>query len=136
MSWLTSFWGTEEQRFDRAVKTATAGESKAAIIQFDALDTEVIGHVVDKFLVELETQLDAKKVTIDVDAAARGWLAEHGYDAVMGARPMSRLIQDKIKKPLSEELLFGRLVNGGHVSVTVRDDDIAVEYELETEQTT
>jgi len=107
-----------------------------AIIQFNALTPETISHVVDKFLVELETQLDAKKVTIEVDSVARAWLAEHGYDAVMGARPMARLIQDKIKKLLAEELLFGRLVNGGHVCVTVRDDDIAVEFELETEQAT
>ncbi|MGR8921585.1 MAG: ATP-dependent Clp protease ATP-binding subunit ClpA, partial [Gammaproteobacteria bacterium] len=71
-----------------------------AIIQFAALDQETISHVVDKFLVELETQLDGKKVTIDVDTEARVWLAEHGYDAIMGARPMSRLIQEKVKKPL------------------------------------
>ncbi|MEQ8231487.1 MAG: AAA family ATPase, partial [Gammaproteobacteria bacterium] len=107
-----------------------------AVIQFNALAPETIVHVVDKFLVELETQLDAKKVTIEVDADARSWLAEHGYDALMGARPMSRLIQEKIKKPLAEELLFGRLVNGGHVRVTVQGDDIAVEFEVETEQTT
>ena len=107
-----------------------------AIIQFGALSPETISHVVDKFLVELETQLDGKKVTMDVDADARLWLAEHGYDAIMGARPMSRLIQEKIKKPLAEELLFGRLAHGGHVLITVKGDDIAVELEAETEQTT
>ena len=95
-----------------------------------------ISHVVDKFLVELESQLDSKKVSIDVDTEARVWLAEHGYDRVMGARPMSRLIQDKIKKPLAEELLFGRLENGGHVNITVVDNDLAVEFEVEEEQTT
>ncbi len=107
-----------------------------AVIQFGALDPETISYVVDKFLVELETQLDDKKVSIDVDADARLWLAEHGYDLVMGARPMSRLIQEKIKKPLAEELLFGRLASGGNVVVTVKDDDIAVELETEAEQTT
>ncbi|MGE4617885.1 MAG: AAA family ATPase, partial [Gammaproteobacteria bacterium] len=104
-----------------------------AVIQFDALDPETISYVVDKFLVELETQLDGKKVSIDVDADARLWLAEHGYDLIMGARPMSRLIQEKIKKPLAEELLFGQLASGGNVVVTVKDDDIAVELETEAE---
>jgi ATP-dependent Clp protease ATP-binding subunit ClpA len=107
-----------------------------AVIQFDALDPETISYVVDKFLVELETQLDGKKVSIDVDADARLWLAEHGYDLIMGARPMSRLIQEKIKKPLAEELLFGQLASGGNVVVTVKDDDIAVELETEAEHTT
>ena len=107
-----------------------------AVIQFDALDPETISYVVDKFLVELETQLDGKKVSIDVDADARLWLAEHGYDLIMGARPMSRLIQEKIKKPLAEELLFGQLGSGGNVVVTVKDDDIAVELETEAEHTT
>ncbi|MBI4692811.1 MAG: ATP-dependent Clp protease ATP-binding subunit ClpA [Gammaproteobacteria bacterium] len=101
------------------------------IIKFQSLDPATIAHVVDKFLVELESQLDAKKVNIDVDTAARGWLAEHGHDLLMGARPMARLIQDRIKKPLAEELLFGRLSNGGHVLVTVRGDDLAVDIEVE-----
>ncbi len=103
-----------------------------AVIQFQALDTQTIAHVVDKFLIELESQLDAKKVTMDVVSAARAWLAEHGYDRLMGARPMGRLIREKIRKPLAEELLFGRLVRGGHVTVVVRDDDLAVDIEAET----
>ncbi|MBI2801920.1 MAG: ATP-dependent Clp protease ATP-binding subunit ClpA [Gammaproteobacteria bacterium] len=102
-----------------------------ATIFFKALDPVTINHVVDKFLVELESQLDGKKVSLEVDHAAREWLAEHGYDRLMGARPMSRLIRDKIKKALAEELLFGRLANGGHVIVTVRNDDIAVDLEVE-----
>ncbi len=102
-----------------------------AIIQFKALDPMTIAHVVDKFLVELESQLDSKKVTLDVDQEARAWLAEHGYDPLMGARPMSRLIREKMKKALAEELLFGRLSNGGHVVVTVREDDIAIDIEVE-----
>ncbi len=107
-----------------------------AIIEFSALAPDTVSHVVDKFLVELETQLDAKKVTMEVDSAARLWLAEHGYDPVMGARPMARLIQDKIKKSLAEDILFGRLANGGHVVITIKNDDIAVEFEEETEQAT
>ena len=102
-----------------------------ATIFFKALDPETINHVVDKFLVELESQLDGKKVSLEVDHAAREWLALHGYDRLMGARPMSRLIRDKIKKALAEELLFGRLANGGHVVVTVRNDDIVVDLEVE-----
>jgi ATP-dependent Clp protease ATP-binding subunit ClpA len=107
-----------------------------AVIQFGSLDPQTITHVVDKFLVELETQLDGKKVSLEVDDKARAWLAEHGYDPIMGARPMSRLIQDKIKKPLAEELLFGRLTGGGDVLVTVVDEEIAVEIQVEEEQTT
>ncbi len=97
------------------------------IIQFNPLDPETIGHVVDKFLVELETQLDTKKVTMDIDSEAKVWLAEHGHDAIMGARPMARLIQEKIKKPLAEQLLFGGLQGGGHIFITVRDGELVVE---------
>lgn len=95
-----------------------------AIIQFSALDKRTIVNVVDKFLIELEAQLDEKKVTIEVTEAARAWLAEHGYDRIMGARPMARLIQDKVKRPLAEELLFGRLEHGGHVIIEMEDDGI------------
>ncbi|MFT4561516.1 MAG: ATP-dependent Clp protease ATP-binding subunit ClpA [Gammaproteobacteria bacterium] len=98
-----------------------------AIIQFNPLDPETIGHVVDKFLIELEAQLDTKKVTMDVDSEAKVWLAEHGHDPIMGARPMARLIQDKIKKPLAEQILFGDLQGGGHIFVTVRDGELVVE---------
>jgi len=100
-----------------------------AIIQFNPLDPETIGHVVDKFLIELETQLDTKKVTMDIDAEAKVWLAEHGHDPKMGARPMARLIQDKIKKPLAEQLLFGDLQGGGQIFISVRDGEIVVEYD-------
>lgn len=95
-----------------------------AIIQFSALDKRTIVNVVDKFLIELEAQLDDKKVTIEVSEAARAWLAEHGYDKIMGARPMARLIQDKVKRPLAEELLFGRLEHGGHVIIELEGDGI------------
>jgi ATP-dependent Clp protease ATP-binding subunit ClpA len=98
-----------------------------SIIEFNPLDPVTIQNVVDKFLVELQTQLDDKKVIMDVDESARIWLGTNGYDKVMGARPMARIIQEKIKKPLAEELLFGRLEHGGHIVVTEKDDDIAVE---------
>ncbi len=108
-----------------------------AIIQFNPLDPRTITNVVDKFLIELEAQLEQKKVTVECSDEAREWLAVHGYDKIMGARPMARLIQDKIKRPLAEELLFGSLVNGGNVIVTMKNDDIHVEVELEqsTEET-
>jgi ATP-dependent Clp protease ATP-binding subunit ClpA len=97
------------------------------IVQFKALTPVTIAQVVDKFLIELEAQLESKKVTLEVDDEGRNWLALRGYDPKMGARPMARVIQDHIKRRLAEELLFGRLMNGGHVAVTVRDDDLQVE---------
>jgi len=92
-----------------------------AIIQFKPLDPAVITQVVDKFIYELEAQLQEKQVTLDVEDSAREWLAEHGFDARMGARPMARVIQEHIKKPLAEQLLFGSLVNGGHVVIRAED---------------
>ncbi|MCU7853874.1 MAG: ATP-dependent Clp protease ATP-binding subunit ClpA [Candidatus Thiodiazotropha sp. (ex Monitilora ramsayi)] len=90
-----------------------------AIIQFSGLSQEHIAKVVDKFIFELEGQLQEKQVSLIVEPEARVWLAEHGYDPKMGARPMARLIQEEIKKPLAEELLFGKLIGGGTVRVDV-----------------
>ena len=98
-----------------------------AIIQFNPLSRESIGFVVDKFVNELELQLQEKKVILHLDEAARLWLGEHGFEPKMGARPMARVIQESIKKPLAEELLFGRLVDGGEVSITVKDDKLEFE---------
>ena len=98
-----------------------------AIIHFNPLDKRTISNIVDKFLIELEAQLDDKKVTIEITEDAREWLAENGYDKVMGARPMSRLIQKIIKRPLAEELLFGKLMNGGHVIASLDNNLIKVE---------
>ena len=98
-----------------------------AIVQFKALTPVIITQVVDKFLIELEAQLESKKVTLEVDTEGRTWLAGRGYDPKMGARPMARIIQESIKRRLAEELLFGRLVNGGHVIVTVGDGELQVE---------
>ncbi|HCC43395.1 MAG TPA: ATP-dependent Clp protease ATP-binding subunit ClpA [Gammaproteobacteria bacterium] len=101
-----------------------------AIIQFAALSKEVIKTVVDKFLVEIQVQLDDKKVQLDVTDEAREWLAENGYDEKMGARPMQRLIQNSIKKELAEDILFGKLANGGGlVRVRVGDDGLILEIE-------
>jgi ATP-dependent Clp protease ATP-binding subunit ClpA len=91
-----------------------------AVIQFKALDTNVILNVVDKFLIELESQLEAKKVSMTVTDTARHWLAEKGYDPKMGARPMARVIQDEIKQVLANELLFGELTNGGRVKIDIK----------------
>ena len=102
-----------------------------AIIQFAALDTAVIGNVVDKFLVELQAQLDDKHVQLDVDTDARAWLAEKGYDPLMGARPMARVIQEHLKKPLAELILFGVLADkGGKVRVSVNDGKLHLEAEV------
>ena len=103
-----------------------------AIVQFAPLSPSVIETVVDKLLTELQAQLDQKRVTLEVDEAARAWLAKEGYDEKMGARPMQRLIQDKIKRPLAEDLLFGRLAEkGGVVHITARDGELALEVEGE-----
>ena len=100
-----------------------------AIIQFKALDSKTILHVVNKFLLELEVQLEAKHVVLDIDDEARAWLAKNGYDKKMGARPMARLIQEQIKRPLAEELLFGKLSNGGRVNVGVEEDKLTFAIE-------
>jgi len=93
-----------------------------AIIQFAPLDVTSIKRVVDKLVVELEAKLGSNNVTIELDDLAREWIAERGYDPKMGARPMARIIQEQIKRPLAEELLFGALSDGGHVRITVKDD--------------
>ena len=98
-----------------------------SVVQFGSLPPEVIKTVVDKFLVKLQGQLDDKKVFLTVDEEARNWLAVQGYDTKMGARPMDRLIQEKIKKPLAEEVLFGALSQrGGNVHVTVANDALKI----------
>jgi ATP-dependent Clp protease ATP-binding subunit ClpA len=100
-----------------------------AIVQFKSLDINIVTSVVDKFIFELEAILADKNVTLTLEADARIWLAEHGYDEKMGARPMARLIQEAVKKPLAEDLLFGRLVDGGHVRIYVEDDKLAFSVE-------
>ena len=94
-----------------------------SIIQFASLDINSVKRVVDKLVVELEAKLDSNNVTFELDDAARQWIAERGYDPKMGARPMARIIQEHIKRPLAEELLFGSLADGGHVRITVDKND-------------
>jgi ATP-dependent Clp protease ATP-binding subunit ClpA len=101
------------------------------IIWFNHLDEEVILHVVDKFIVELQTQLDKKSVCLEITDQARQWLAKEGYDKTMGARPMARLIQDKLKKPLANEILFGALTEGGVVKIKVKAKKLHFEFEKE-----
>jgi len=100
-----------------------------AIVEFASLDRKTISHVVDKFIIELEAQLQDKAVTIEVNNEAREWLAEHGFDPAMGARPMARVIKEHIKKPLAEALLFGELVDGGHVRVSLKEGELSFEIE-------
>ncbi len=109
-----------------------------AIVQFNSLDFDTILRVVDKFLIELEMLLQESEVSITVSPEARQWLAENGFDPIMGARPMKRVIQEQVKAKLADELLFGKLADGGSVSLDVADDELKVtvrEKELLLEQT-
>jgi len=99
-----------------------------ATITFAGLTQEIVGCVVEKFVMQLEAQLADRNVTIELSSAAKEWLAERGYDRLYGARPLGRVIQEYIKKPLAEELLFGKLVKGGSVKVALRDDKLEFEF--------
>ncbi len=101
-----------------------------AIIQFGSLDDQSVIRVVDKLVVELEAKLGSNNVTLELDDGARHWIAERGYDPKMGARPMARVIQEHIKRPLADELLFGKLADGGHVRITVGTDN-ELEFSIE-----
>src|SRR5438270_703774 len=103
-----------------------------ATIPFARLPETVIARVVDKFILQLEEQLADRNVTIELDATARAWLAEKGYDPLFGARPLARVIQEHIKKPLAEELLFGLLAKGGVVRVSHKDDEDKLSFEFES----
>ncbi|MCG9710807.1 ATP-dependent Clp protease ATP-binding subunit ClpA [Pseudoalteromonas sp. Isolate3] len=103
------------------------------IIWFNHLEKEVILQVVDKFIVELQAQLDKKSVNLELTSKAREWLADKGYDKAMGARPMARVIQDELKKPLANAILFGELADGGSVKVAVKDKKIHFDFETNLE---
>ncbi len=105
-----------------------------AVIQFNGLDEATIERVVEKLLVEFEAQLEAKRVVVHMDDAARSWVAHKGYDPKMGARPMARVIQEHIKRPLAEELLFGKLVDGGQVRISVNADGSGLDLECSTNE--
>jgi ATP-dependent Clp protease ATP-binding subunit ClpA len=98
-----------------------------AVVPFGYLPPAVVARVVDKFILQLEMQLADRGVHIDLDEEARQWLTTRGYDKLYGARPMGRLVQEKIKQPLAEELLFGKLINGGEVKVRIRENVPAFE---------
>jgi ATP-dependent Clp protease ATP-binding subunit clpA len=122
--------GTKEGEDEEAIKRLFTPEFRNrldATIAFAPLSSEVINRVVDKFVAQLEGQLADRNVTIALTDEARAWLAERGYDKLYGARPLGRVIQENIKKPLADELLFGQLVKGGHVLVKVVDDKLAFE---------
>jgi len=121
---------------DEAVKKMFSPEFRNridAIVPFGYLPPEVVSRVVDKFILQLELQLADQNVHIQFDSDARAWLAKQGYDRMYGARPMARVIQEKVKKPLAEELLFGKLANGGEVHVSLKEEDgkdTALSFEL------
>lgn len=119
---------TQDNALDdmEAVKKAFSPEFRNrldSVIRFNGLDSENIRQVVKKFLLELEHQLSDKHVTLEVDDAVIGWLADKGYDSAMGARPMARVIQQQIKRPLADELLFGKLAKGGNIKVSLQQDE-------------
>ena len=121
---------SKEDAGDEAVKRMFSPEFRNrldATVPFSYLLTEVISRVVDKFILQLELQLAEQNVHIQFDSDARSWLAEHGYDKLYGARPMARLLQDKVKQPLAEELLFGKLNHGGEVHVSLKDGALSFE---------
>jgi ATP-dependent Clp protease ATP-binding subunit ClpA len=121
---------SKEDAGDEAVKKMFAPEFRNrldAIVPFSYLPTGVVSRVVDKFLLQLELQLAEQNVHIQFDSEARAWLAERGYDKLYGARPVARLLQEKVKQPLAEELLFGKLANGGEVHVSLKDGAMAFE---------
>jgi ATP-dependent Clp protease ATP-binding subunit ClpA len=121
---------SKEDASDEAVKKMFTPEFRNrldAIVPFAYLGQETVSRVVDKFILKLELQLAEQNVHIQFDGDARQWLGKRGYDRLYGARPMARLIQEKVKQPLAEELLFGKLSQGGEVHVSVKDDKLAFE---------
>ncbi len=119
---------SKEDAGDEAVKRMFTPEFRNrldAIVPFAYLGSEVIARVVDKFILQLELQLAEQNVHIQFDSEARAWLGERGYDKLYGARPMARLIQEKVKQPLAEELLFGKLANGGEVQVVIKENALS-----------
>jgi ATP-dependent Clp protease ATP-binding subunit ClpA len=124
--------GKAEDEVDEALKRTFTPEFRNrldAVVQFHALTQEIIRQVVQKFVMQLEAQLADRHVTIETDEEAADWLAKNGFDELYGARPLGRVIQENIKKPLADEILFGRLVKGGHVRVVLKDGKLAFEIE-------
>ncbi len=129
MGFVTQDHSTDTMEALKKVFTPEFRNRLDAIIQFNSLSEEHILNVVDKFLFELQSQLDDKKVVLEVDPDAREWIARTGYDQKMGARPMRRVIQEHIKKEIADELLFGQLVHGGKILVSCNDDGLVFNFE-------
>ena len=124
--------GKAEDEVDEALKRTFTPEFRNrldAVVQFHPLTPEIIRQVVQKFVMQLEAQLADRHVTIETDDDASDWLAKNGFDELYGARPLARVIQEHIKKPLADEILFGRLTKGGHVRVVLKDGKLAFEIE-------
>tara|TARA_Y100000034_G_scaffold136990_1_gene218064 strand:+ start:869 stop:3142 length:2274 start_codon:yes stop_codon:yes gene_type:complete len=121
-----------EHKADEAIKEVFSPEFRNRlneIIWFNNLSTDVIGNVVDKFVTQLSVKLEDKNIEIKLTKGAKEWFAENGYDSAMGARPMARLIEEKIKKPLANEILFGQLTKGGKVKVGIEKEELKITYE-------
>jgi ATP-dependent Clp protease ATP-binding subunit ClpA len=117
---------------DQAIKNAFSPEFRNRLdgtIAFVQLDMKIMERIVDKFVVELESQLSDKKVCLHLTAEARGWLAKKGHDPVFGARPLGRLISEKIKQALAEEILFGKLERGGHVRIGLKGEEMTFSFQ-------
>ncbi len=131
---MPGFGASGDERFgdtDEAFKRMFSPEFRNRLdakVDFAPLDPKVMGQIVDKFIAELGTQLAERKVKIDLSAAARAYLAKKGYDPMNGARPLGRVIQDEIKRPLTDEMLFGKLASGGAVRVDVADDKVTFAF--------
>ncbi|HEX5262575.1 MAG TPA: AAA family ATPase, partial [Phenylobacterium sp.] len=126
--------GKQDDEADEAIKRVFTPEFRNrldAVVAFKSLTPEIIRQVVQKFVIQLEAQLADRHVTIETSDEAADWLAKNGFDELYGARPLARVIQENIKKPLADEILFGKLVKGGHVKVVLKDGKLAFEIEGE-----
>jgi ATP-dependent Clp protease ATP-binding subunit ClpA len=124
--------GRMEGQDEEAIKKLFSPEFRNrldAIVAFKALSPEVIRMVVQKFILQLEAQLADRHVTIETTEAAVDWLAKNGFDELYGARPLARVIQEQIKRPLADDILFGRLAKGGHVKVDLKDGKLTFEFD-------
>ncbi|HST90732.1 MAG TPA: AAA family ATPase, partial [Brevundimonas sp.] len=127
--------GKVEGEDEKAIQRLFAPEFRNrldAIVAFKALDAETIKSVVTKFVMQLEAQLADRNITIELTDEAADWLAKNGFDELYGARPLARTIQEHIKKPLADDILFGRLTRGGHVKVALKDGKIAFDVTAAT----
>src|SRR6202007_2439494 len=124
--------GKQDDEAEEAIKRVFTPEFRNrldAVVAFKSLTPEIIKQVVLKFVMQLEAQLADRHVTIETSDDAADWLAKNGFDELYGARPLARVIQENIKKPLADEILFGKLVKGGHVKVVLRDGKLAFDIE-------